>query len=177
MVVADDEISEQGVTRGEVWWAYVDERCPVVFLSRDGSGKVRAIMIVAPASTNLDGHAIEVRVGTREGLPLEGVLRVALLRPGRINCNWLITLSQAALLERVGVLSPEKLRELDRALRLGGLESFSSDVGALRVVLPHLERRDLTGKATAPDSSSRSRRTLRRRLHPANVRSIGVDRG
>ena len=110
------------MTRGEVWWAYVDERCPVVFLSQDGSGKVRAMMIVAPANTNLDGHAIEVSVGAREGLPLDGVLRVALLRAGRINCSWLVTLPQAGLLERAGVLSPEKLLKLDDALRLGGLE-------------------------------------------------------
>ena len=110
------------VNRGEVWWADVDERCLVVVLSQDGPDSVRAMMIVAPAGTNIDGHAIEVSVDDLEGLPCAGVLRVALLRPGRINCNWLVTLPQAGLLERAGVLSPAKLRQLDDVLRLGGLE-------------------------------------------------------
>ena len=110
------------MTRGEVWWAHVDERSLVVLLSRDSSDEVLAILVVAPASTNLDGHAIEVSVGAADGLPFEGVLRVALLRPGTINCTWLVTLPQASLLERVGMLSHEKLRQLDDALRLGGLE-------------------------------------------------------
>jgi hypothetical protein len=39
------------------------------------------MMIVAPASTKIDGYALEVRIGAREGLPFEGVLRVALPRP------------------------------------------------------------------------------------------------
>ena len=105
------------VTRGEIWWAQIDERCPVVLLSRDGSDRVRAMMIVAPARTKIDGHAIEVRVGAREGLPFEGVLRVALPRQGRINCSWLVTLPQAALLERAGVLSSAKLGQFEDALR------------------------------------------------------------
>ncbi len=113
------------MTRGEVWWVHLDERCPVVVLSQDGADRVRGILVVAPASANIDGIAIEVRIGAGEGLPIEGVVRVAFPRPGHINCNWLVTLPQHGLLERAGVLSPAKLRELDDALRRGGLESFS----------------------------------------------------
>ena len=112
------------MTGGEVWWAHVDGRCPVVLLSRDGADNVRAMIVVAPASTNIDGHAVEVTVGAGEGLQLEGVLRVALPRSGRINCNWLVTLPQTALLECVGVLPPAKLRQLDDALRLGELDNL-----------------------------------------------------
>jgi mRNA interferase MazF len=110
------------VKRGEVWWAHVDERCQVVILSQDGADKVRAMIIIAPANTNIDGRAVEVSVGAGDGLPREGVLRVALPCAGRINCNWLVTLPQTALLERAGILSPAKLRQLDDALRLGELE-------------------------------------------------------
>lgn len=108
--------------RGEVWWAHVDERCPVVLLSREGADKVRAILIVAPASTKIDRHCVEVTIGAGDGLPLEGVVRVALRRPSRINCSWLVTLQQVNLLARAGVLSSAKLRQLDDALRRAGLE-------------------------------------------------------
>jgi mRNA interferase MazF len=110
------------VKRGEVWWAQVDERCPVVLLSQDGADKVRAIVVVAPASTSIDGHAVEVKVGAGEGLPLEGVVRVALPRPGRIKCSWLVTLSQTDLLERLGALSSAKLSQLNDVLRRAGPE-------------------------------------------------------
>jgi mRNA interferase MazF len=110
------------VKRGELWWAQVDERCPVVLLSQDGADKVRAIIVVAPASTSIGGHAVEVKVGAREGLPLEGVVRVALPRPGGINCSWFVTLSRTNLLERVGALSSAKLRQFNDALRRAGLE-------------------------------------------------------
>jgi len=91
----------------------------VVILSHDRADKVRTMMIVAPAESKIDGIAVEVGVGAREGLPFEGVLRVALPRPGRINCSWLVTLGQAHLLERAGALSAAKLRQLEDALRLG----------------------------------------------------------
>jgi len=80
------------------------------------------MMIVAPARTNIDGIAVEVPVGSEEGLPVEGVLRVALPRSDRILCNWLVTLPQAGLLERIGFLSPTKLSQLGDVLRLGQLE-------------------------------------------------------
>jgi mRNA interferase MazF len=38
------------VERGEVWWALVGERCPVVLLTGDGDPEVRAVQIVAPAT-------------------------------------------------------------------------------------------------------------------------------
>jgi mRNA interferase MazF len=94
----------------------------VVLLSQDGADKVLAIMVVAPASASIDDHTVEVKVGAREGLPLEGVVRVALPRPGRINCSWLVTLSQTNLLERVGALSSAKLGRFNDAFRRAGLE-------------------------------------------------------
>lgn len=93
--------------RGEVWWARLDKRRPVVLLSRDEAYDVRALVIAAPVSTTIRGFAVEVRVGKAEGLPRAGV----------INCDWLVTVAKADLLERAGALSREKVTRLDDALR------------------------------------------------------------
>ncbi|MBR7839419.1 type II toxin-antitoxin system PemK/MazF family toxin [Actinospica durhamensis] len=108
--------------RGEVWWALLDERRPVVILSRDGAEELRAIQVVAPTETDLTDVGIEVRLGEEEGLADVGVVRVALPRAGFIPCTWLVTLTDDALLEQAGRLSSAKLRELTDALRLAQLE-------------------------------------------------------
>lgn len=106
--------------RGDVWWAMLGERRAVVLLSDHGS-EFQALQVVPPAGIPIEGVAAEVRIGAREGLPEEGVLRVALPRPGRINCNWLATLSPSDLVERAGELSPQTLEDVERLLRLGEL--------------------------------------------------------
>lgn len=93
--------------RGEVWWARVDKRRPVVLISRDEAYDVRALVIVAPATTTIRGYAVEVKLGRREGLSRSCV----------VNCDWLVTISKDHLESRVGVLSGEKLGQLDDALR------------------------------------------------------------
>jgi mRNA interferase MazF len=109
------------VQRGEVWWVDFDQRRPVVLLSGDEASGFRAMQVVAPAGIDITGVAAEVAVGAPEGLPLGGVLRVALPRPGFIPCTWLATLAREDLIERAGVLSPAKLGEVEDLLRLGGL--------------------------------------------------------
>jgi mRNA interferase MazF len=102
------------VKRGEVWWARIDKRRPVVLLSRDEAYEVRAMVIVAPATTTVRGYAVEVKLGTREGLPRECVL----------NCDWLVTLPKVDLLARAGRLSGAKMRKLDDALKFAlGLDA------------------------------------------------------
>lgn len=105
--------------RGEIWWAEFDERRPVVLLSDDGPAGFLAMQVVAPAGTDIADWGIEVTVGTQEGLPFEGVLRLAFPRPGFTPCTWLTTLGPGDLIERAGTLSPEKLSEVDDALRAG----------------------------------------------------------
>jgi mRNA interferase MazF len=109
--------------RGEIWWADLGERRPVVILSQDDAGDIRAMMIVPPSATEACGLAVEVSVG--EGFAYEGVLRVALARPGFIPCTWLQTLARTDLIERVGSLSPPQLRQFEDALQLGGLDLIS----------------------------------------------------
>ena len=99
--------------RGEVWWAHVDKRRPVVLVSRDEAYAVRALLIVAPVTVTSRGFAAEVRVGRREGLP----------RPCVVNCDSMVTIPKADLVERAGALSEAKVHELDEALRFAlGLE-------------------------------------------------------
>ncbi len=93
--------------RGELWWAEVDKRRPVVLVSREEAYAIRALVIAAPVSTTLRGFAVEVRVGRREGLPRDGV----------VNCDWLVTISKDRLVERIGVLPSAKLSQLDDGLR------------------------------------------------------------
>jgi mRNA interferase MazF len=95
------------VKRGEVWWARVDKRRPVVLVSRSEAYDVRALIIVAPVSTTVRGFAVEVKVGRTEGLPRGGV----------VNCDWLVTIPKVDLLSRAGALANTKLARLDAALR------------------------------------------------------------
>ncbi|MFB7397821.1 type II toxin-antitoxin system PemK/MazF family toxin [Streptomyces sp. NPDC056191] len=104
--------------RGEVWWVQYDERRLVVLLSGDDSSGIRVMQVVAPAGIDISGLGIEVAVGTGEGLPFEGVLRLAFPRPGLPPCTWLTTVSRDDLIERAAVLSSAKLSEIDDALRL-----------------------------------------------------------
>ncbi|MBN1608001.1 MAG: type II toxin-antitoxin system PemK/MazF family toxin [Polyangiaceae bacterium] len=99
--------------RGEVWWARVDKRRPVVLLSRDEAYDVRAMVVAAPVTTTTRGFALEVKLGHREGLRRDCVL----------NCDWLLTLPKDDLIERAGVLSAAKMQKVDAALRFSlGLE-------------------------------------------------------
>jgi mRNA interferase MazF len=93
----------------------MDKRRPVVLLSRDEAYGIRALVVVAPTSSTIRGYAVEVKVGKREGLPKTCV----------INCDWLVTVPKADLIERAGALSEVGQRALDDALRFAlGLDSL-----------------------------------------------------
>ncbi|MFB7837176.1 type II toxin-antitoxin system PemK/MazF family toxin [Streptomyces sp. NPDC056056] len=104
--------------RGEVWWVQYDEPRLVVLLSGDESSGIQVMQVVAPAGIDISGLGIEVTVSADEGLPFEGVLRLAFPRPGLTPCTWLTTVSRDDLIERAAVLSSVKLSEIDDALRL-----------------------------------------------------------
>ena len=119
--------------RGEVWWAEFDERRPVVLLSEDEPSGFLAMQVVAPADTDISGLGIEVAVGVPEGLPFDGVLRFAFPWPGFTPCTWLTTLSRDDLIERAGMLSPEKLSEIDDALRAADRRTEWTPAAAARL--------------------------------------------
>ncbi|MEV4139944.1 hypothetical protein AB0J72_48265 [Dactylosporangium sp. NPDC049742] len=134
--------------RGELWWAEFDEKRPVVLLSGGAGPEFQIMQIVAPATPAekrgfvvmsgdqaLDADnrrriveeagpvravGIEVFFGTAEGLAEDGVVRVALPQDGTIFCTWGASVTEEALIERIGVCSPEKLHELDVAMKLAG---------------------------------------------------------
>ena len=134
--------------RGELWWAQIDGKRPVVVLSDDACPDVSVMQIVAPATSAekrgflitsgdqavdadnrrriiaeagpVQAVGIEVWFGSSEGLAEEGVVRVALPQNGTIFCTWAISLSEEFLIERIGVCSPEKFHELDAAIELAG---------------------------------------------------------
>jgi len=136
------------VHRGELWWAQIDEKRPVVLLSSDAGPEVNAMQIVAPATSAekrgflimsgdqvidadnrrrivaeagpVQAVGIEVWFGSSEGLAEEGVVRVALPLEGKIFCTWGLTVKEKFLIERIGICSPEKLHELDVAMELAG---------------------------------------------------------
>ena len=119
---------------GEVWWARLDARTPVVLL---GGG--RAVRIVEPATdeqkrgfvvlTGAEAADDETRermlaasAATATGAEVEieglGVVRVAFPRAGKIFCTWETTLTDADLISRITVLPPETQRQLETVMRL-----------------------------------------------------------
>jgi mRNA interferase MazF len=74
--------------------------------------------IVEEAGPDIRAVGIEVFFGTEEGLAEIGVVRVALPRDGKVFCTWGTTISAESLIERIGVLSAAKQRQLNVALSL-----------------------------------------------------------
>src|SRR5436190_584112 len=108
------------VERGEVWWAQIDGKRPVVLLSGGAGPQFPAMQIVEPATPAqklgfvlLSGEqaldfeerrriiaaagpdtraiGIEVFFGAEEGLAQSGVVRLALPKDGKIFCTWATT--------------------------------------------------------------------------------------
>ena len=79
----------------------------MLLLSRDEAYGVRAMVIVAPATTSVRGFSLEVKLGRREGLPRDCV----------VNLDWLVTIPKVDLLRRAGSVSATKLRDVEAALR------------------------------------------------------------
>ncbi len=102
------------VNPGDIWTAAFDHLRPVVVLSRLDNDDLRCVVAVEPANEDISGVAVEVDLG------LNGyVVRVALPRPGHINCTWMLTSSQEHLVEKVGTLSSAKLDEVENLILMG----------------------------------------------------------
>jgi mRNA interferase MazF len=98
------------MTRGEVWWARLRPpagRRPVVLLSREDAYSVRALVIVAPATTRARDIPAEVRLDATDGMPKRCV----------VNADVLTTIPKASLDRRITALSSARMVEVDRALR------------------------------------------------------------
>ena len=97
--------------RGEVWWCELPEisRRPVVILSRDAAIPRLRRALVAPCTTNV------------RGLPSEVVLEPGddpVPRRSAVNLDSVESVSVGVLVERVGRLSDERIREICAALAI-----------------------------------------------------------
>ena len=96
--------------RCEVWWADLPPptgRRPVVLLSRDEAYSVRAQVTVAPVTTNRRRIPVEVDLGPENGLPKLCV----------VNLDSIVTIQKSHLAQCIALLSPEKVRQVDAAIR------------------------------------------------------------
>lgn len=97
--------------RGEVWWSDLPEvgRRPVVVLSRDAAIPRLRRALVAPCTTTI------------RGLPSEVVLEPGddpIPKRSAANLDSVESISVAVLVERLGVLSAERMRALCAALEV-----------------------------------------------------------
>jgi mRNA interferase MazF len=104
--------------RGEVWLVSFgaarpgepDKNRPAVVVSSDsiGTGTVADLMVVVPLSSSSAPSALRPEIRGIEGVD----------RPSRAICRSVRGVACSRLLRRLGVLAPETLNEVERALAL-----------------------------------------------------------
>jgi mRNA interferase MazF len=97
--------------RGELWWCEPPEigRRPVVVLSRDVAIPMMRRALIAPCTTTI------------RGLPSEVVLEPGdepIGRRSAVNLDSVESVSTAVLVERIGALSGERMRQICGALEV-----------------------------------------------------------
>jgi mRNA interferase MazF len=95
--------------RGEVWWADLPlpaGRRPILLLSREAAYKVRSSITAAVITRTIRSIPVEVLLGKEDGLPVKCA----------VNLDEIITIPKSALVERMTVLSPEKMASVARAI-------------------------------------------------------------
>ena len=97
--------------RGEVWWCELPEigRRPVVVLSRDAAIPRLRRALVAPCTTTIRGLASEVVLEPEED---------PIARRSAVNLDSVESVSVAVLVERLGRLSDQRMREICAALEI-----------------------------------------------------------
>jgi mRNA interferase MazF len=98
-------------SRGEVWWCELPDigRRPVVVLSRDTAIPRLRRTLIAPCTTTIRGLASEVVVEpSHDPVP----------RRSSINLDSVESVSIGVLVERLGRLSDERMREVCAALEV-----------------------------------------------------------
>ncbi|MGH9129706.1 MAG: type II toxin-antitoxin system PemK/MazF family toxin [Acidimicrobiales bacterium] len=95
--------------RGELWWCELADigRRPVVVLSRDAAIPRLRRALVAPCTTNVRGLASEVVLEPGED---------PVLRRSGVSLDSIENVSLGALVERLGRLSDERVRQICAAL-------------------------------------------------------------
>ncbi|MBF0493016.1 MAG: type II toxin-antitoxin system PemK/MazF family toxin [Deltaproteobacteria bacterium] len=94
--------------RGEIWWAHFPRpvgKRPVVLLSRDKAIQVRTHLTVVQITRTIRSIPTEVLLGPEEGLPKKCVA----------NLDVIQTIPKSILLDKVCLLSSEKMEEIESA--------------------------------------------------------------
>jgi len=96
--------------KGEIWWARLPEpigKRPVVLLSRDEAYSVRNAITVAEITSTIRNIPVEVSLGPEDDLPKKCV----------INFDTIITIRKELLVERITILEPDKIDEVNKAIK------------------------------------------------------------
>ena len=96
--------------RGEVWWVEMPPpagRRPAVLLSRDSAYHVRAALTVAPVARTIRNIPVEVLLDQSDGMPTRCV----------VNLDDITTLPKSLIKQRITSLTPEKIHQIDVAIR------------------------------------------------------------
>jgi mRNA interferase MazF len=99
-------VAERERKRGQVWWAKVDKRRPVLLLSRPEAYAVRRQVLAAEITTVIRQNPATVELSTRDGLRERCI----------VNCDNLVTVNQDQLVEYVTTLSDGRLAEVRQAV-------------------------------------------------------------
>jgi len=96
--------------RAEVWWVDMPApagRRPAVLLSRDTAYRVRAAVTIAPVTRTIRGIPVEVLLDQSDGMPARCV----------VNLDDITTLPKSLIKQRITSLTPEKIDQIDAAIR------------------------------------------------------------
>ena len=95
---------------GEVWFAelgMVEKSRPVLVLAVPGDQDARALVVVAPLTSQIRGMSGEVDLGKPRWLP----------KPSAVNVQGLASFDRRKLVRRMGELTPAQLEDVRAALR------------------------------------------------------------
>jgi mRNA interferase MazF len=98
------------MTRGEVRWyrfARPDKNRPVLVLTRDSALEFLGEVTVAPITSTVRDIPSEVALSAIDGVP----------RPCAVNLDHVQTVSRGRIGARITRLSPDRMRDVTRALR------------------------------------------------------------
>ncbi|MGH3837935.1 MAG: type II toxin-antitoxin system PemK/MazF family toxin [Pseudonocardiaceae bacterium] len=94
--------------RGEVWLAEMDKLRPAVVMHRDFAGRALNAVLVAPLTTTIRDIPTAVRLGPADGIDRDCIAAL----------DNLTLLRRDRLVRRVGLLGPERMTDLCRALAI-----------------------------------------------------------
>ena len=95
---------------GEVWFAelgMVEKSRPVLVLAVPGDHDARALVVVAPLTSQIRGMTGEVNLGKPHWLP----------KPSAVNVQGLASFTQRKLVRRMGELTPQQMEDVKTGLR------------------------------------------------------------